>query len=314
MASVKKPPPLQRSKASEALNLSPNLESLDLAEICCLSCIFANKPFREVLVCVSLSYSNFFQFMKKFLLSAALFCGVASASQAGQLQGVTLSGTPLITVYGGYEQTLPLQANVRITNNSGRTLRLGFQRQIISEVAGSENNFCFGVNCYPATVSTSPTSAAVVLTDGSFDDTAVLDYTPNSNSGITVIRYALYEQGSTDSAYVTVRFDASQRLLATSASRAPESVLSQPWPNPAAAGTAAELRYQLPAGSNGAHLILVSLADGRRVRDIVLPVALAEGSIRLSTNDIAAGLYSCLLIGGAEGRGQLLAARRLHIK
>lgn len=252
--------------------------------------------------------------MKKILLLAALLCGAAGTSQAGQLQGVTMSGAPLITVRGGYAQTSPLQANVRITNNSGRSLRLGFQRQIISEVAGSENNFCFGVNCYPANVATSPSSAPVVLANGSFDDTAVLDYTPNNMPGITTIRYAVYEQGGLDSAYVTVVYDASQRLLATAPNRAAESVLSQPWPNPAAAGTAAELRYQLPAGSTGAHLILVSLADGRRVRDIVLPVALAEGSIRLRTDDIAAGLYSCLLVSGVDGRGQLLATRRLHIK
>ncbi|MBO2009214.1 hypothetical protein J4E00_09145 [Siccationidurans soli] len=250
--------------------------------------------------------------MNKFLLSAALLLGAATASQAGRLQGVTMSGAPAVTIRGGFSQSLPLQADVIITNNSGRSLRLGLQRQVRTEVPGSENNFCFGVNCYPPTTTTAP--AQITLTNGSTDNSMVLDYTPNNMPGITIIRYALYEQGTQDSTYITVTFDASQRALATTASKAPESVLSQPWPNPAAAGIISELTYTLPANSRGAHLVLVSMADGRRVRDILLPVTLAEGLVRFRTDGLAAGIYSCLLLSGADGRGELLAARRLQVQ
>jgi hypothetical protein len=250
--------------------------------------------------------------MKKLLLSAALLLGVATASQAGRLQGVTLSGAPAITVMGGFAQQSPLQANVIITNSSGRQLILGLQRQIRSEVVGSENNFCFGIDCYPPNVTTALSN--LTLANGRTDPSMVLDYTPNNRPGITIIRYALYEVGTQDSTYITVTFNATQRALATTASQAPESVLSQPWPNPAAAGTGSELRYQLPANSRGAHLVLISMADGRRVRDLVLPVTLAEGVVRFRTDGLAAGLYSCLLLSGADGRSELLAARRLQIQ
>jgi hypothetical protein len=250
--------------------------------------------------------------MNKFLLSAALLLGVATTSQAGRLQGVALSGAPAVTIMGGFAQALPLQANVVISNNSGRSLRLGLQRQIRTEVVGSENNFCFGVNCYPPNVTTAP--SPIVLANAATDNSMVLDYTPNNNSGITIIRYALYEVGTQDSTYITVTYNATQRALATTASKAPESVLSQPWPNPAAAGTTSELKYTLPANSRGAHLVLVSMADGRRVRDLVLPVTLAEGLVRFRTDGLAAGIYSCLLLSGADGRGELLAARRLQIQ
>lgn len=252
--------------------------------------------------------------MNKLILTAALVLGAASASLAGQLQGLVLSGAPLITVRGGYAQTTDLEADITVTNNSGRTLNLRVQRQIRSEIIGSENYFCTPVTCYTPAVSVSPANASFPLANGAVNSDCHFYYTPANQPGITVIRYAYFETGSQDSAYVTVRFDASQRVLAAAASRAPESVLSQPWPNPSAKGAATQLSYQLPSGSRGGHLVLISLADGRRVRDLVLPVTLAEGSVSLRTDGLAAGLYSCLLISGADGRGQLLAARRLQVQ
>ena len=249
--------------------------------------------------------------MKKVLLTL-LSCATIGLSQAGQLQGVTISGAPLITVTGGYTQPL-LGTSPNITNNSGRTLTLGLQRQIISEVAGSENNFCFGSGCYGPGVTTSPANAPLVLTNGAsinpMTDFFILDYTPNGQAGITTIRYALFEQGTQDSTYVTVVFDAS-RPLATTAFAAAESILSQPWPNPAAAG-AAELRYTLPAGTTRGQLVLFSLADGRRVREVALRGFGPEARVRVGTEGLAPGFYSIHLLGDD---GRLLAARRLQVQ
>ena len=251
--------------------------------------------------------------MKQFLLVLASLGATVGTAQAGRLQGVTISGAPAITVYGGFAQSAPLQATAVLTNNSGRSLRLGLQRQIRSEVPGSENNFCFGINCYPPSITTAP--SPITLANAATDNSMILDYTPNNFAGITVIRYAVYEVGTQDSTYLTVTFNATQRALATAASRTTESILSQPWPNPATPGAATTLRYQLPGSGRGTHLVLVSLADGRRVRDIVLPVALAEGIVRVPTEGLAAGLYSCLLLSGDDGRSQhLLAARRLQVQ
>ena len=276
--------------------------------------------------------------MKKILLAAIL--GLAGTAQAGQLQGVVLRGAPNVTVVGGYQQGV-LQFDLRVTNNSGRTLRLGMQRLVRTAPAGSENNFCFGVNCYPPNVTTSPANAPVVLNTGAFDDSGVLDYTPNNTPGIAVIRYAVFEQGTQDSTYITVRFDAS-RPTSTVAGRRTENILAQPFPNPVARGGSVALRYALPAGSPTGRLVLVSLATGARLREMPLLSAAdinagrffgqgqsimaggcyvlgsdyrvgagAETSIVLRTESLVAGLYSCLLL---DGRGQLLAARRLQVQ
>lgn len=245
--------------------------------------------------------------MYKTLVIGLLIGGAATVAQAGTLPGVSLSGAPLITVKGSYSQADPLQTTITIKNTSGRSLTLGLQRQIRSEVAGSENNFCFGINCYPPSVTTSP--SPITLADGASDESAILDYTPNNKPGVTTIRYAVYEVGKQDSAYVTVKYDASTAVLASAAIRASESVLSQPWPNPALGG-AAQLRYTLPAGTTNAYLVLVSLADGRRQRETRLGAAGSTQTVNVSTTGLAAGHYSCLLIAGD---GRLLAVRRLVI-
>ncbi|MGI4873489.1 MAG: hypothetical protein ACRYFX_20220 [Janthinobacterium lividum] len=249
--------------------------------------------------------------MRNFFLATALLATASFSARAGQLLGVSLQGAPTTTVLATPRQAT-LELTVAITNTTGRTLTLGLQRQIRSAITGSENNFCFGPNCYPATVTTSATASPVVLANGGTDRTMVLDYTPNSKPGITTVRYAVFEQGTTDSTYITVRFDASN-VLASTAAHAAESLLSSPWPNPTAAGSTTELSYQLPAGSGAAELVLVSLADGRRVRSLAVPFALMAGRIQLSTENLAPGFYTCLLLGGSDGR-QLLAARRLQIQ
>lgn len=270
--------------------------------------------------------------MNRLLLLAAFLLSLPAVALAGRLQGVTLSGAPLITVRGGNAQVAPLQATSTITNASGRSLRLGLQRQIRSEVSGSENNFCFGVNCYPPTVTTAP--SPITLANGGTDNSMVLDYTPNNYAGITVIRYALYEVGTQDSTYLTVRFDATQRTLATAASRAPESVLSQPWPNPAAAGTAVAFSYDAATAQRGT-LQLISLATGATVARQSLGQSLAgrlghdfgqssgigagslvvvggpRAEVLVLPFGLQPGLYSCLLL---DFRGQLLAARRLQVQ
>ena len=181
------------------------------------------------------------------------------------------------------------------------------------------------------------------LTTGAFDDTGVLDYTPNNAPGIAVIRYAVFERGTQDSTYLTVRFDAS-RPLAAVASRSTESILAQPFPNPAARGEYVQLNFAGPAAAAGT-VRVVSLGTGQLAEQFALnetpappldpsfidwcgtgllnnlprhyfvAVTAAEGGAKtglvFGTQGLAPGLYVCLLL---DARGQLLAARRLQVQ
>ena len=154
-----------------------------------------------------------------------------------------------------------------ITNTGTRNLTLGLARQVRYAVPGSENSFCFGVGCYPPVVSIAP--QPIMLAPGAVDNSFIGDYLPNGQAGITVVRYAFYDVNgsgaSGDTAYVTISYDASQRVTGLAADLAASSLLSAPAPNPAVAG--ADIVFTLAADAPwGSTLRLFDLRDGRTVR------------------------------------------------
>jgi hypothetical protein len=258
---------------------------------------------------------------------------------------VSFSGGTALTIVGGYSQSNPLAAQFGITNTSGQDLTLGLERQIISAVPGSENNFCFGTGCYPPTVSIAP--LPITLVAGATDNTFVGDYSPNNYSGVTRIRYAFYDVNgagvAADTAYVTVTYDASQRVSGLAADLAASTLLGAPAPNPAVAG--AEVRFSLDAAApKGARLHLIDLRDGRTVGTVACEAfgasfsgdkssqladptcggACGVGStpavaytrtvptaISFSTAGLAAGVYGCQLV---DSKGTPRAMRRLVVQ
>ncbi len=214
--------------------------------------------------------------MRKLFL--ALVAAVASAP-AAQALDVTISTGSTLTVVGGYSQTLPLAAHFDIVNTGNQALTLGLERQVLSEVPGSENNFCFGVGCYPPSVSISP--QPITLAAGATDNTFIGDYTANGNAGITRIRYAIYDVNGAgvpaDTAYVTVTFDASQRVTGLAADLAASTLLSAPMPNPAVVG--ADVLLSVSAASAASSVRLVDLRDGRTVRTIAFSALSGRGTV-----------------------------------
>src|SRR5688500_17855019 len=89
--------------------------------------------------------------MKKTLLTVlgSLFMFAAQAQLSLQLNN------PPATVYVGYTQSI-ISATFSVTNTGTQPLNIHVARYALSEVPGSENNFCWGVNCYPPNVSVSP--------------------------------------------------------------------------------------------------------------------------------------------------------------
>src|SRR5687768_6401808 len=147
--------------------------------------------------------------MKKTLL--ALFAAFSVSAAIAQTSTLQIQNAPA-TVYGGYTQAMPLAANFPIVNTGTQAVDVKVARKVISAVSGSENNFCWGVNCYPPFVSVSP-DAETIPAAGS-NNTFIGDYTPNGMPGITTIRYSFFKTtGSPDSVHVTIRFDASAAVM-----------------------------------------------------------------------------------------------------
>lgn len=205
--------------------------------------------------------------MRTSLLSLAAALLVAPAAVALPL---SFSAGTSLTVVGGYSQAVVVSA-FNITNTGAQTLSLGLERQVISEVPGSENSFCFGVGCYPPSVTVAPTP--IILAAGATDNSFIGDYLPNGQSGITVVRYAIYDYNAAglpgDTAYCTVTYDATQRVTGLVADFAASTLLGAPAPNPAAAGT--DVSFAIAADAPyGSTMRLVDLRDGRAVRTLTL--------------------------------------------
>lgn len=200
----------------------------------------------------------------RYLLLTLVSAFCTPAAQA-QTLNVQLSSGPGATVVGGYSQAT-LVSRFSITNTGNRPLTLGLARQVRQAVPGSENSFCFGAGCYPPPVSIAP--QPITLAPNAVDNTFIGDYLPNGMAGITIIRYAIYDDNgsgtSADTVYTTITYDASQRVTGLAADLAASTLLSAPAPNPAVAG--ADITFTIAADApRGSSLRLVDLRDGRTV-------------------------------------------------
>ena len=218
--------------------------------------------------------------MKKTLL--ALFAAFSFSGVFAQ-SVIQVQNAPA-TVYGGYTQTT-LQTTFPVVNTGAQPLNIKVARKMITEVTGSENNFCWGVNCYPPNVSVSPDPE--VINGGATNNSFIADYTPNNHAGTTVIRYSFFkETGSPDSVHVTISFDATAAVSGTKKDQNASLTIGNPMPNPANDMTA--IPFNIPAGSKTAKLRLFN-AIGGLVKEV--NIAQRQGTAIVVTSNLPSGVY-----------------------
>lgn len=97
-----------------------------------------------------------------------------------------------ISLVEGTLSNLPtgeLEADWGIVNLSSTPVSVKARRQIINEVAGSSNYFCWGV-CYDAATTVSILSETIA--PGDTNHTFYAHYLPVGNAGVTTINYRFY--------------------------------------------------------------------------------------------------------------------------
>lgn len=221
--------------------------------------------------------------MKKTLL--AIFAGFSISGAIAQTTTLQVQNAPA-TVYGGYTQAMPLAVSFPVVNTGSQPVDVKVARKIISEVSGSENNFCWGINCYPPFVSVSPDAETIAV--GSSNSSFIGDYIPNGQPGVTTIRYSFFRaSGPADSVHVTVRFDASSAVMGSRKELGANAItISQPKPNPANDMTAIE--FSLPANSRNNKLRIFN-AIGGLVKEVALTQK--QGTAIITTSSLANGVY-----------------------
>jgi hypothetical protein len=86
-----------------------------------------------------------------------------------------------------------LEADWGVINLSASPVSLKARRQIINEVVGSSNYFCWGV-CYDA--ATTVSILAQTIAPGDTNHTFYAHYLPEGNAGVTTINYRFYVDGN----------------------------------------------------------------------------------------------------------------------
>lgn len=130
--------------------------------------------------------------MKKVLLSIAIITGFLFAS--GQEIEIryhdNLVNNSTITVYGNQSADV-IEFHLTLKNTTSTDLNMYVRRIVNSAVTGTDNSFCFGVNCYPPFVDTS--AVVTVIPAGMEDFSFAGDYYPYGNQGVSSITYEFFD-------------------------------------------------------------------------------------------------------------------------
>lgn len=104
--------------------------------------------------------------------------------------------------------TRPLIEATALVKNTGSSAKsVKVKRYELEVVAGSVNQICWGVQCYPPNVSVTPD--AQLINAGSIDSTFKADYRPEGNPGISKYMYVFFDENNpNDSIAVTMVFNA----------------------------------------------------------------------------------------------------------
>jgi len=232
--------------------------------------------------------------MKKILLSISFILILAAFANAQSFKiyykGTTNEITDTIRIDSLLNSADLYQKvkceNVTLKNISGAVVKTRCVRTVISEVVGSENNFCFGSGCYGTSVNTSPLLQSPDIAAGAIDNSFVGDYTPTDNEGSTIITYCFYDNANpSDDVCFTVKYTATYTMGIHDLAKAKGSI-SNAYPNPA--GSNVFVKYQMSDDSQNGKIILHDML-GKVVKEIALNDK--QGTSKIDVSDINEGVY-----------------------
>jgi len=215
---------------------------------------------------------------------------------------------PVAIVSQTLEEVGPLGemvADWHVQNISNNTLSVRCSRNVMQEVSGSENYFCWGV-CFTATTDVSPVQIAQSMPGGSVNDTFYAHYRPNGNVGQTTVEYCFFDNGNSEDRIcqlVTYCADMEECVVGIreTASHQPGLTIA-----PSLLSGIGKVVYSLPEGMRSAEIEIFS-ASGQIVQRAV--VTGQNGMILLNGQDFSNGVYLVRL----KAQGQLLGFSRLVV-
>ena len=208
-------------------------------------------------------------------------------------QSLIVTGSNFVTTTDACLQT---HSSLTVKNISSDTLNVLCQKVIIDTVLGTDNNFCWGANCYGVTTYISTDYNELLPGEGDNVDFAGY-YDAYCDPASAVIEYCFYpESDPTDRACITITYNESS----TSISQLKSVIVSDFYPNPAS-----EMVY-FTFNGNAATLKLIDIL-GNNVKEILLS---QEGIQKLDLSDMNKGIYFGNLIVNDE----VVSIKKLIVK
>lgn len=233
-------------------------------------------------------------FTLAFIVSAGLYA--QSLSLIDPINVVT--GT-LVEIGNG-----EIEADWSVQNISESTIAVRARRNVIQEVSGSANYFCWGV-CFGETVNVSPTSVNQTMAPGDINNTFYAHYRPNGNAGQTIIEYCFFDaNNAADQICQTVNFCVDAECLVGVEENANKAIFTDIYPNPV--NGLAKLSYQFISRPENAKFKVFNLV-GELVKES--NIVTQSGLILFHSDDFNNGVYVVVI----EENGQVVDTQKLVI-
>lgn len=228
--------------------------------------------------------------MKKTIVISSLFLvsyfGFAQSVEL--VNAVTNVEATAATLTGSGEMV----AEWPVTNLTSGAVAIKARREIVSEIAGSQNYFCWGV-CYDVNTTVSVLSQTIQAQDTNY--TFYAHYKPLGNVGQTDINYCFFNTANTtDVACHTVHY-CYECTVGVIENSNQSLNLSLQGANPVHGLTF--MNYQLPTGQNQGKLFIYDLA-GNQIK--AATVKGNTGSVLITSEDFASGIYLVQIQSGKE--------------
>ena len=191
---------------------------------------------------------------------------------------------------------LQTHSSLTVKNISSDTLSVLCQKVIIDTTLGTDNNFCWGSECYGTTTYISSSSNNLLPGEGDSHDFGGY-YDAYCDPASAVIQYCFYPDSDvTDKTCITITYNESS----TSTSQIETVIVSDFYPNPASE------MVHFTFNGNAATLKLIDIL-GNNVKEILLN---QEGIQNLDLSDMNKGIYFGNLIVNDE----VVSIKKLIVK
>ena len=219
----------------------------------------------------------------KFLSLLVIFMCQSSFYENLHAQSLELIGDSY--VFGN--PAIPIASHIIVKNNTSASLDVRCQKNIIDTASGTQNYFCWGINCWPSSTYVSPIPDGIrTIPAGYSDSTNFTGYYDAAFSGTpmqarAVVEYCFYPVGNiSDSTCLTVHYNDNTSTTLIENNKKIE--LSEFYPNPSKNLT--RVNY---VSDNNSYLQILDIL-GNKIQRFDLD---NSGVLEIPTTNFGSGVY-----------------------